>query len=139
MAEQKIAYLPTLTVCEAISEYFYGHVRGRAPDKRMEEAANAFRLAREEGVVIGCGSDVGPFPHGENLRELLWMEKLGMSANEALLAATSVNAKIIRREQELGSVKPNYFADLIAVHGDPSRDLDSLTNMSFVMKNGSVI
>jgi imidazolonepropionase-like amidohydrolase len=128
MRKNNIAYLPTLTVCEALCEYFQGHVRGGEPHPRMTEAANAFRTAREEGVVIGCGSDVGPFPHGENLRELRWMEKLGMSRDEALLAATSVNAKILRRDHELGSVKPDYLADLVAVEGD--------LDVRFVMKDG---
>ncbi|HVU19631.1 MAG TPA: amidohydrolase family protein [Rhizomicrobium sp.] len=138
MRKNNIAYLPTLTVCEALCEYFQGHVRGGEPHPRMTEAANAFRTAREEGVVIGCGSDVGPFPHGENLRELRWMEKLGMSRDEALLAATSVNAKILRREYDLGSVKVDYLADLIAVDGDPSRDLGALADPRFVMANGAL-
>jgi imidazolonepropionase-like amidohydrolase len=138
MRKNNIAYLPTLTVCEALCEYFHGYVRGGEPHPRMAEAANAFRVAREEGVVIGCGSDVGPFPHGENLRELQWMEKLGMSANEALLAATSINAKILHKESDLGSIRENAFADLIAVEGDPSRDLSSLAKVSFVMANGAI-
>src|SRR5262249_11681129 len=128
MAKAGIAYLPTLTVCEAICEYFLGHVRGGEPHPRMVEAANAFRAAREEGVVIGLGSDVGPFPHGENLLELGWMEKLGMSRDEALLAATAVNAKILRRGHDLGSVREGCLADLIAVGGDLS--------VRFVMKGG---
>jgi imidazolonepropionase-like amidohydrolase len=128
MRKNNIAYLPTLTVCEALCEYFHGYTRGGEPHPRMAEAANAFRIAREEGVTIGCGSDVGPFPHGENLRELQWMEKLGMSRDEALLAATAVNAKILRRENELGSVKPNYLADLIAM-------TDGM-DVRFVMKDG---
>jgi imidazolonepropionase-like amidohydrolase len=138
MRKNNIAYLPTLTVCEALCEYFHGYVRGGEPHPRMAEAAKAFRIAREEGVVIGCGSDVGPFPHGENLRELQWMEKLGMSANEALLAATSINAKILHKESDLGSIRENAFADLIAVEGDPSRDLSSLAKVSFVMANGAI-
>lgn len=137
MRKNNIAYLPTLTVCEALCEYFHGYTRGGEPHPRMVEAANAFRVAREEGVIIGCGSDAGPFPHGENLRELQWMEKLGMSANEALLAATSVNAEILHCENELGSAKPDALADLIAVDGDPSRDLGTLANIRFVMANGT--
>jgi len=130
MAKKGIAYLPTLTVCEAICEYFMGYVRGGEPHPRMVEAASAFRNARTEGVIIGCGSDVGPFPHGENLRELEWMMRLGMSRDEALLAATAVGAKIIRREHELGSVKEGYLADLIAVTGD--------LDVRFVMKGGRI-
>jgi imidazolonepropionase-like amidohydrolase len=136
MAKKGIAYLPTLTVCEAICEYFMGYVRGGEPHPRMKEAANAFRNARAEGVIIGLGSDVGPFPHGENRRELDWMIRLGMSRDEALLAATAVNAKIIRRDHDLGSVKDGYLADLIAVDDDPERDLSSLSIAPFVMKNG---
>ena len=132
MAEKGIAYLPTLTVCEAICEYFYGYTRGGEPHPRMQEAANAFRNARAEGVVIGCGSDVGPFPHGENRRELEWMMRLGKNHDAALLAAPAVNAKVIRREHELGSVKESYLADLIAVAGDPA----SLSSVPFVMTNG---
>jgi imidazolonepropionase-like amidohydrolase len=128
MAEAGIAYLPTLTVCEALCEYFLGHVRGGEPHPRMVEAANAFRTARAEGVVIGLGSDVGPFPHGENMRELEWMMRLGMSRDEALLAATAVNAKILRRDHELGSVREGYLADLVAMTDD--------FDVCFVMKGG---
>jgi imidazolonepropionase-like amidohydrolase len=138
MKKHAIAYLPTLTVCEAMCEYFHGHTRGGEPHPRMREAANAFRTARAEGVVIGCGSDVGPFPHGENSRELRWMEKLGMSAAEALLAATQIAAKILRREKDLGSVAQGFLADLIAVEGDPARDLAALGHVRFVMKGGAV-
>ena len=137
MAERKIAFLPTLTVCEAISEYFHGHVRGQPPDARMEEAANAFRLAREEGVVIGCGSDVGPFPHGESRREIEWMIKLGMSNRVALAAATSVNAAIIRRD-DLGHIRPGDLADLVAVAGDPVQDIAALERVRMVMKDGLI-
>jgi imidazolonepropionase-like amidohydrolase len=138
MAEKKIAFLPTLTVCEAISEYFHGHVRGTPPDARMEEAANAFRFAREEGVVIGCGSDVGPFPHGESRREIAWMAKLGMSNRVALAAATSVNAAIIRRD-DLGHMRQGYLADLVAVEGDPVQDLTALERVRYVMKDGLIV
>ncbi len=140
MAKKKIAFLPTLTVAEAISEYFYGYVADQTPPTaRMEQAANAFSLAREEGVVIGCGSDVGPFAHGTNVRELQWMVKLGMSPREALCAATSISAQIIRRDADLGQIKPGMFADLVAVHGDPTQDIGAVGRVGFVMKNGAVV
>src|SRR6185312_6120069 len=123
MAKNAVAYLPTLTACEAIGEYF-------GQRERMEDAQNAFRLARAEGVTIGLGSDVGVFAHGTNRRELDWMIKLGMSRDEALTAATAVNARILRRQHELGSVRQGYLADLVAV--------DDALNVRWVMKDGVV-
>ncbi|HSM94763.1 MAG TPA: amidohydrolase family protein [Rhizomicrobium sp.] len=138
MAERGIAFLPTLTVSEAISEYFYGYKRGGTPAPHMEQAHNAFRLAREEGVIIGCGSDVGPFPHGQSYRELEWMVKLGMSPREALEAATSVAAKIIRRD-DLGHIRTDCLADLVAVDGRPVENISTVAHVRFVMKDGAVV
>lgn len=137
MAKKNIAFLPTLTVGEAIEEYFNGHTRGGDLTPRMKQAAQAFANARAEGVAIGCGSDVGPFPHGENYRELEWMVKLGMSPVEALEAATAINAKILREEM-LGKLAPDHLADVIAVKGDPTRDIAAIRSAEFVMKGGIV-
>jgi len=81
---------------------------------------------------------VGVFSHGTNRDELISMHKLGMTANEALLAATAVNAKILRRAEDLARVAEGFLADLIAVPGDPSKDLNLLGDIRFVMKNGAV-
>ncbi len=140
MREKGVAFLPTLTVSEALSEYFRGYVPGESdPTESMQMAARGFRNARAEGVTIGCGSDVGPFPHGENARELAWMVRLGMTPAEALTAATTVNARILGRENELGKIEPGFLADLIAVAGDPAADIAVLKQVSLVMKNGAIV
>ena len=131
MAKKNIAYLPTLSAAEAI-----GEVRGGDAHERMSEAMAAFAHARAEGVVIGCGSDVGVFAHGDNLRELVWMVRLGLSANEALLAATSVNAVILGKQNDLGEIREGFLADLVAVDGDPGADIAALKNVRLVMKGG---
>jgi len=138
MQMKGIAFLPTLTAAKAISLYRGDYRAGGPPSPRMMEAANAFGHARAAGVVIGCGSDVGVFAHGTNLEELLAMRDLGLTNEEALAAATAVNARILRRADDLGRVAEGYLADLVAVKGDPLDNLSSLAKLAFVMADGRV-
>lgn len=138
MKQRGVAYLPTLTAVESIAQYFEHYEAGKTPpSKRMQEAAKAFRTALKVGVTIGCGSDVGVFAHGTNWRELEWMVDLGMTPAQALLAATSVNAGILHKQEELGRIAPGLRADLVAVSGDPSQTIAAVRRVSFVMKNGA--
>jgi imidazolonepropionase-like amidohydrolase len=133
-----IALCPTLGASEAYARYFQGW-NGREPaPESVQENRRSFQLAMKEGVRICMGGDVGVFAHGENWREMEAMQRAGMPAAQVMIAATSGNASIFHLADR-GQVKPGMLADLVAVDGDPARDVSAVEHVRFVMKGGKVV
>ena len=129
-----------------VTEYILGEgeAAGILPESLAKERAvgamqrENFTKAHKEGVKMVLGTDAGVYPHGQNLKQLSRMVRYGMQPIEALQAASINAATLLRKEEEIGSLAPGKFADIIAVAGDPLEDISLLEQVQFVMKNGEV-
>ena len=138
MKQRDIPAVPTF----AISEYFANHAATPALAAQRQAAlayhAAEFRRQLAAGVPMAVGSDVGPFPHGTQAHELELMVQYGMPAVDVLKADLLNGAKLLGWEREIGELAMGAYADIIAVKGDPTRDIAATTRVQFVMKNGVV-
>src|SRR3984957_47710 len=136
--ETQIFAVPTFT----IFEYFANHAATPAQAARehqmLDVKVQEFKKQIAAGVPMAVGSDVGPFSHGTQARELVLMVKYGMSPLAVLQADLLNGAKLLGWEGQIGALEPGYLADVIAVPGDPLQDISAVQKVEFVMKGGVV-
>lgn len=138
MKEKNIAYCPTLAATDAIAQY-RGWKKGTEEEPASVKAKRkSFSDALKAGVTICMGGDVGVFAHGDNAREMEMMVEYGMKPIDVLRSATSVNADVFKMNTKIGRIKPGLYADIIAVGGDPSKNIHDIRNIKLVMKDGKI-
>jgi imidazolonepropionase-like amidohydrolase len=137
MKQKRIAAVPTF----AVFEYFANH--GEASDMQRESALLDYKIQEFKkqvaaGIPIAVGSDVGPFPHGTQAREFELLVKYGMTPLAVLQADMLNGARLLGWDGQIGELKPGYYADIVAVPGNPLEDIRSVEHVLFVMKGGVI-
>lgn len=143
MKERNTYFIPTLLAGDFVAEK--AKEEGYYPEIIVPKAAavgpqifGTFEKAVKFGVPMGFGTDAGVFLHGDNGKEFELMVRGGMTPMETIKCATSINATILKESENIGGIKPGVYADLVAVKGDPIKDIKLLQNVNFVMKGGVV-
>jgi imidazolonepropionase-like amidohydrolase len=139
MREKGIFAVPTFTIFD-----YFAHNRSTAQEAASEAALLDYKIREFKkqvaaGVPFAVGSDVGPFPHGTQAHELALMVQCGMKPLAVLQADMINGAKLLGWEGQIGELKPTYYADVIAVPGNPLDDISVVEHVSFVMKNGAIV
>ena len=143
MKEKGAWYVPTIMAGRFVAEkaqvegYFSEVVRPKAAAIGPLIAAT-FARAYRAGVPIAFGTDTGVSPHGDNWQEFVYMVEGGMPAMEAIVSATRSAAVLLNQWENLGSIEPGKYADIVAVPGDPREDVDEFGRVHFVMKGGKI-
>jgi len=138
MKEKHIFAVPTFAIFEYFAEHAATPQRSAYLHQSIELKTQEFKKQVSAGVPMAVGSDVGPFPHGTQARELVLMVKCGMSPLAVLQADLLNGAKLLGWEGQIGSLEPGFLADVIAITGDPLRDIAAVNNVTFVMKGGVI-
>ena len=143
MKEYGTYFVPTITAGKAVAEN--AKIEGFYPEiivpKALEigpKIQSTFAKAYKRGVPIAFGTDAGVFPHGLNAKEFGYMVEVGMPAMEAIQSATVTNAKVLGLGYQLGQIKPNYIADIVATDTNPLEDISAMERVQFVMKEGKI-
>jgi imidazolonepropionase-like amidohydrolase len=138
MRDKQIFAVPTFTIAEYFADHAASPAAAGREHRMLEFHAQEFRKQLAAGVPMAMGSDVGPFPHGTQARELNLMVKYGMTPLAALQADLLNGAKLLGWQDQIGALRPGFLADIIAVPGDPLSDISVMQKVSFVMKGGTV-
>lgn len=138
MKEKGIFAVPTFTIFEYFADHAASPAQAAREHQMLDFKVKDFSKQLAAGVPMAVGSNVGPFPHGTQARELVLMVKYGMTLVSALQADLLNGAKLLGWQGQIGQLKPGYLADVIAVPGDPLKDISVVQNVKFVMKGGVV-
>ncbi len=139
MKEKTIFAVPTFTIFDYFAHHRESQDQAAAEAEMLKYKISQFRKQLAAGVSFAVGSDVGPFPHGTQARELTLMVQYGMKPLAVLQADMINGAKLLGWKEQIGQLKPGYFADIIAVPGNPLEDISTCEHVSFVMKDGVVL
>ncbi|TGE06065.1 metal-dependent hydrolase family protein [Hymenobacter fodinae] len=139
MKQRGVAFCPTVAAGDAISQY-RGWRKGQDPEpERLQQKRLSMKAAKQSGVEIAIGGDVGVFAHGDNLREAEQLvQDFALPTLQVLRGLTSTNARLFQLPDR-GRIQPGLLADLIAVPGDPTQDIKALRQIRLVMKGGVVV
>jgi imidazolonepropionase-like amidohydrolase len=136
-------FVPTITAGKAVAEN--AKIEGFYPEiivpKALEigpKIQSTFAKAYKRGVPIAFGTDAGVFPHGLNAKEFGYMVEVGMPEMEAIQSATITNAKVLGLANQLGQIKTDYIADIVATDSNPVDDISAMERVDFVMKAGKI-
>jgi imidazolonepropionase-like amidohydrolase len=139
MKEKGIFAVPTFTIFEYFATHRESQDQAAAEATMLDYKIKEFKKQVAAGVPFAVGSDVGPFPHGTQARELELMVQYGMTPAAVLRADMIHGAKLLGWEGRIGELKSGFLADVIAVKGNPLEDISAVTHVAFVMKGGAIV
>jgi imidazolonepropionase-like amidohydrolase len=139
MKEKHIPAVPTFAIFEYFAQHRDSQDQAAEEAELLEYKIAEFKKQIAAGIPFAVGTDVGPFPHGTQAREMVLMVKYGMKPLAVLQADMLEGARLLGWDGQIGQLKPGLYADIVAVPGNPLDDISSVTRVSFVMKNGVVV
>ncbi len=139
MIQKGIFAVPTFTIFDFFAHHRESQDQAASEAEMLDYKIHEFKKQIAAGVQFAVGSDVGPFPHGTQAHELTLMVQYGLTPLRALQADLINGAKLLGWQGQIGDLKPDYLADIIAVPGNPLDDISVVEHVGFVMKGGVVV